>query len=210
MRPLPRLHAITDAAVLAIEDLPVRAAAIAAAGPSAALHARDRSATARALTAVTRRFLALARPPEASVFVNARPDIAVGLGAQGIQLGGQDLSPKDARTAFGDLWRGWIGVSVHSAVEAETALAEGADFLMVGNVFETSTHPGRPAVGLELLHQIAARGRPVIAIGGITAERAWEARDAGAYGVAAISALWYAPDSAAAAVALLAPWLEAA
>jgi thiamine monophosphate synthase len=50
----------------------------------------------------------------------------------------------------------------------------------------------------------------VIAIGGITAERAWEARDAGAYGVAAISALWYAPDSAAAAVALLAPWLEAA
>jgi thiamine-phosphate pyrophosphorylase len=53
-------------------------------------------------------------------------------------------------------------------------------------------------------------GLPVIAIGGITPERAMEARDAGAYGVAVISAAWRAPDSAAAAMALLAPWSAAA
>lgn len=210
MRPLPRLHAITDAAVLTLEDLPVRAAAIAAAGPGVALHARDRSATAERLTAVTRRFLALARPPEASVFVNARADIAAALGAHGLQLGQEDLTSADARAAFGTTWRGWIGVSVHSAAEADAAVADGADFLMVGSVYETRTHPGRPAVGLKLVHQLAGRAIPVIAVGGIDAERAAAARDAGAYGVAAITALWHAEDSAAAALALLAPWLEAA
>jgi thiamine monophosphate synthase len=71
VRPLPRLHAVTDAAVLALDDLGVRAAAIAAAGPAVALHARDRTAGGAALAAATRRFLALARPPEAAVFVNA-------------------------------------------------------------------------------------------------------------------------------------------
>ena len=44
MRPLPRLHAVTDAAVLAVPDFGIRAAAIAAAGPAVALHARDRAA----------------------------------------------------------------------------------------------------------------------------------------------------------------------
>ena len=51
-------------------------------------------------------------------------------------------------------------------------------------------------------------GLPVIAIGGIDAQRVAEVRDAGAYGVAAIRALWWATDPAAAAVALVAPWTE--
>ena len=73
-----------------------------------------------ALTAAATRLLALARPAEAAVFVNARPDIAVGLEAQGVQLGGGDLSPAEARSAFAD-WKGWIGVSVHSVDEARTS-----------------------------------------------------------------------------------------
>ena len=78
MRPLPRLHAITDAAVLAFDDLGVRAAAIAAAGSSVALHARDRSAGGARLASVARRFLALARPPEAAVFDRHRKITYVG------------------------------------------------------------------------------------------------------------------------------------
>ena len=65
-------------------------------------------------------------------------------------------------------------------------------------------HPGR---GLAFLEQVAPLGLPVIAIGGITAARAKEVRDAGAYGVAAIAALWRTGDPAAAALALLAPWM---
>ncbi len=208
MRPLPRLHAVTDRAVLAREDFPVRAAAVAAAGAGVAIHARDRTATAARLTSVTERLLALARPPEASVFVNARPDIAAALGAQGTQLGAGDLSPREVRAAFAACWRGWIGSSVHSPDGATRARDEGADYLLVGNVFETTSHPGRSAAGLGLVESVARLHLPVIAIGGVTTDRARALRDAGAYGLAAISALWNADDPAAAALALLAPWLE--
>jgi thiamine-phosphate pyrophosphorylase len=206
VRPLPRLHAVTDAAVLAEPDFPARAAAIAAAGPAVALHARDRSAGGGTLARVALRMVALAGPPEAAVFVNARPDIAQAARAQGVQLGGPDLTPADARASFP---RGWVGRSVHSAREAELAAREGADYLMVGNVYRTSSHPDRPPGGLALVRDSARLGLPVIAIGGIDPARAAEVRDQGAYGVAANSALRGAANPAAAALALLAPWSEA-
>lgn len=209
MRPLPRLHAVTDRSVRSLPDFAVRAAAIAAAGSAVALHARDRSATGAELTAVTRRLVALARPPEASVVVNARPDIAVALETQGVQLGQGDLTPAEVRRAFG-FWEGWIGASVHSLAEARTRAAEGASYLMVGNIYPTASHPDRPAAGLELVRETVGLGLPVIAIGGITPERARAVRDAGAWGVATISAAWLADDPAAAALALLEPWADAA
>jgi thiamine-phosphate diphosphorylase len=205
VRPLPRLHAVTDATVIAATDFAPRAAAIAAAGSAVALHARDRSASGATLARVTLRLVALAGPPEASVFVNARPDLAHAARAQGVQLGSTDLEPAQARVSFPF---GWIGRSVHSAREAEQAAEQGADYLMVGNVYQTASHPGRPAAGLALVRDSARLGLPVIAIGGIDRERAAEVRDQGAYGVAAIRALWWAADPAAATLALLAPWTE--
>jgi thiamine-phosphate diphosphorylase len=205
MRPLPRLHAFTDAAVLGAADFGVRAAAIAAAGPVVALHARDRGGSVGRLAAAAARLGALARPPEAAVFVNGRPDVAAAVNAQGVQLGAGDLAPDDARKV---LRHGWIGRSVHTVEEAQRAIEEGADFLVVGNIYETSTHPGRPARGLRLVSELARLGRPVIAIGGVTPARAPEVKAAGAYGVAAIRALWLADDPAAATLLLLAPWLE--
>ena len=83
---------------------------------------------------------------------------------------------------------------------------EGADFLVVGNVYETLSHPGRSAGGLELVRSTAELGVPVIAIGGITPARVAEVRAAGAYGVASIRGLWHAHDPAAAALAMLEPW----
>jgi thiamine-phosphate diphosphorylase len=148
--------------------------------------------------------MALARPPEAAVFVSGRPDIAAALGATGVQLAKDDLTPTDARRV---LHHGWIGRSVHSLEEAETAVAQGTDFLVVGSIYETASHPGQPALGLRLVRDAAGLGLPVIAIGGITPERAIAVRDAGAYGVAAIRALWQAPDPAAATIAMLAPWV---
>jgi thiamine-phosphate diphosphorylase len=209
MRPLPRLHAYTDARVLGFEDFAVRAAAIAAAGPGVAIHARNRSATAAELTRVTQRLIALARPPQASVFVNARPDIATALGAQGVQLSRHDLPAVEVRRAFGGGWKGWIGVSVHSVAEANEAWAADADFLVAGNVYETTSHAGRPPAGPELVARLAKGGLPVIAIGGITADRAREVQQAGAYGVAAISALWESNDPAAEATRFLQVWGEA-
>lgn len=203
MRPLPRVHAFTDGSVLSSADFGVRAAAIAAAGPAVALHARDRGGAVARLVAAASRLLALARPPEAAVFVSGRPDVAAAIGAQGVQLGTADLTPADARRVMP---HGWVGRSVHSMEEASVAAEEAADFLVVGSVYATSTHPGRPAVGAALVREVARLGLPVIAIGGVTPERAAELRAAGAYGVAAIRALWHAADPAAATLAMLAPW----
>ena len=202
VRPLPRLHAITDGAVLALDDLGVRAAAIAAAGSAVALHARDRASTAKALAEAAARFVALARPPEAAVFVNGRPDIAVAVGAQGVQLSARDLAPADARQVFP---RGWIGRSVHSVEEARAAIAEGADYLIVGSIYPTPTHPGH-AAGLALVAACGELGPPVIAIGGVTPDRVPELVAAGAYGIAAIRALWHASDPAKAATGFLDHW----
>lgn len=205
MRPLPRVHAFTDHTILSAPDFGIRAAAIAASGPAVALHARYRSDPGARLAACTLRLLALARPPEAAVFVSGRPDIAAASGAHGVQLGAGDLTPGDARRV---LLHGWIGRSVHSAKEARAARDEGADFLVVGSIYETPSHPDHAAQGTEFLREAARLGLPVIAIGGVTPERAPELKAAGAYGVAAIRALWQADDPAAATLSMLAPWVE--
>lgn len=203
MRPLPRLHAVTDDAILADADVGIRAAAIAAAGPAAALHVRGRKSTGAFLAKCATRFMSLAQPAEAAVIINGRPDLARAVGAQGVQLGAGELTVADARRVLGG---GWVGRSVHGLDEARTAISEGADYLLLGAVFETATHPGQPGLGLDALRSVVALGTPVIAIGGITPERAQSVKDAGAWGVAAIRALWHVPDSYAAAMAMLAPW----
>jgi thiamine-phosphate pyrophosphorylase len=78
---------------------------------------------------------------------------------------------------------------------------------VVGNVYSTPSHPDRQPAGLDLVRGAAELGVPVIAIGGITPGRIAAVRSAGAYGVAAIRALWHAPDPAAAARAMLEPWM---
>jgi thiamine-phosphate diphosphorylase len=202
MRPLPRTFAVTDRAICERDDFPVRAAAIASGGPAVALLIRAPDAsTARQLEWLDRA-RALVRPPEAALFAHGDPALARAAEADGVQLRLGDLSPQDARPVLGS---GWIGVSVHSLEDALEAFARGADYVVAGNVFETTTHPGRPARGLQWLGALAALPRPVIAIGGVTAGRAALARQAGAWGVAAIAALWHADDPAAA----VADFLEA-
>jgi thiamine-phosphate diphosphorylase len=205
VRPLPRLHAITDARIRALDDFGVRAAAIAAAGPAVALHARDRNASGAALAALAARIGALAAPPEAQLAVSARPDIAAACGAHGVQLGAGDLAPADARAVAP---RCWIGVSVHDEDAARAARDAGVDLLLAGTIFESASHPGRPGAGLGFIERVARLGVPVIAIGGMTPERARPAREAGAWGVAAITGLWDAADPAAAALAMLEPWMK--
>jgi thiamine-phosphate diphosphorylase len=205
MRPLPRVHAFTDGSLLIQPDFGIRAAAIAAAGSAVAVYARAPGSDAASLTAAAVRLLALARPPEAAVFVSGRSDIAAAIGAHGVQLGSSDLTPSDARCV---LSQGWIGCSVHSVDEAVRAVQQGADFLVVGNVYQTDSHPGRPAAGLELVSRTVRLGVPVLGIGGITPALAREVKAAGAYGVAAIRSLWHAPDPAQATLAMLEPWVS--
>ncbi len=139
------------------------------------------------------------------MFVSGRADIAAAVGGQGVQLGTAELTPADARRV---LPRGWIGRSVHTVEEAESAVAEGADFLVAGSIYRTASHPDRKPAGPDLVTRAARLGVPVIAIGGVTFERLAELKEAGAYGIAAIRSLWHAADPAAATMAMLSPWLE--
>jgi thiamine-phosphate diphosphorylase len=127
--------------------------------------------------------------------------VALAVGAAGVQLGQGSLEPEDARR-LNPGW--WIGRSVHDLREAEAAHAGGADYLLVGPVFPTATHPDRPPLGLARLKEIVGLGLPIIAIGGVTPERMPELMAGAAiHGVAAIRALWHAADPADAARRLL-------
>jgi thiamine-phosphate pyrophosphorylase len=198
---LPRLHAITDERIARRADLDEVARALAAGGGERlALHARGRS-----LSGLEHHDLAvrLSACPPAWLFVNDRLDVALAVGAAGVQLGAASLDPQDARRLEP---RWWIGKSVHDLEEAAAARAGGADYLLVGPLYRTATHPDREPLGLARLGPIVSLGLPVIAIGGVTPPRVGELRQAGAYGVAAIRALWDAPDPAAAARQMLEEW----
>jgi thiamine-phosphate diphosphorylase len=136
---------------------------------------------------------------QAALFVNDRVDIARVAHATGAHLPADGLPIKAARAL---LTRDQLlGRSVHSSEAAREALDEGADYAFLGPIWETTSHPGRPGLGLGAFKGLASL--PVIAIGGVTTDRARLCRDAGAWGVAAITALWHAADPAAAARAML-------
>ncbi len=196
---LPRLHAVTDERIARRPDLDRVAQQLAAGGREGlAFHARG-----RALSGLEHYELAvrLSACPPASLFVNDRLDVALAAGAAGVQLGQGSLEPEDARR-LNPAW--WIGRSVHDLREAEAAHSGGADYLLVGPVFPTATHPDWAPLGLARLKEIVGLGLPVIAIGGVTPERMPELMAGAAiHGVAAIRALWHAADPADAARRLL-------
>lgn len=206
MRPLPRLLAFSDDRVAALEDFGIRAAAIAAAGPGVALVARLPNGNADQLTSLALRCAALVRPPEAALLVTGRVDVAMAVGAIGVILRERDPSLRDVRSTARSSPL-YLLRSVHAVSEAEAAIAEGADGLVIGSIWATASHPGLGAGGVALLRRVVLLGVPTYAIGGVTIQRATEVHEAGAWGIAAITALWDAPDPYAAARAMLAPWL---
>jgi thiamine-phosphate pyrophosphorylase len=195
---LPRLHAITDERIARRPDLDVVAQQLASGGGGdLALHARGRALSGLEHFELANR---LATYPPTHLFVNDRVDVALATRARGVQLGWGSLDPADARR-LDPTW--WIGMSVHDLREAAAAQAGGADYLLVGPVFPTATHPDWEPLGPGRLREIAALGLPVIAIGGVTAARLPDLKDTGLHGVAAIRALWDAGDPADAARRML-------
>jgi thiamine-phosphate diphosphorylase len=129
--------------------------------------------------------------------VNDRVDVALASNARAVQLTSRSMSADDARVIAPELY---IGASVHSSVDARTAAAAHADWLVVGHVFETASHPGAPGRGLGFLHELArATPLPCIAIGGVRPQHIAPLVAAGAYGVAAISGIWNRDDAERAA-----------
>ncbi|MFN0070257.1 MAG: thiamine phosphate synthase [Chloroflexota bacterium] len=126
--------------------------------------------------------------------VNNRLDVALAAGTDGVQLGAASIPVRAARSVAQSLL---IGASVHSLDEATQATNAGADYLIVGTMFPTQSHPGKTPEGLPLMQAIRAKVTiPLIGIGGISASNARLVMEAGADGVAVISEIQAASDPA--------------
>jgi thiamine-phosphate pyrophosphorylase len=135
----------------------------------------------------------------AALIVNDRLDVAVLADADGVHLGQTDLPIAEARALAPDLW---IGVSTHNLDQVHAACEAGADYLGFGPVFATTTKANPdPVQGLDGLRAAvaAAAGRPVVAIGGITAAQVDDVYHTGAHAICAISAVNHARDPQASA-----------
>ncbi len=118
------------------------------------------------------------------VVVGSRCDVALAAGAAGVNLPEHDIPIAEARLLVGDRL---VGRSVHSVEAAVAAERDGADFVIFGPVWESTTHPDVTPTGVGALARVAAAvSIPVLAIGGVTPERIASVHDAGAAGYAAI------------------------
>lgn len=209
MSALPRLHVTTSDDVLADNAFVRRALAVVEAGGDAiALHVRGGGVSAARLHEIAAALRPTCTRLGARLFVNSRVDVALACDADGVQLGVRSLPVADARTLLGD--RRLIGYSAHSAEEAAGAVDAGSDFVLLGSVWETTSHPDAAPAGLDVLRStVDEAGAPVIAIGGVTPARVEEAARAGAHGVAVLSGVWRAQVEAE-AVAMYLDALRAA
>jgi thiamine-phosphate pyrophosphorylase len=114
--------------------------------------------------------------------------------AIGVHVGQEDLSVEAARQVIGT--EKWVGVSTHNLEQFERAAATSADYIAVGPVFSTSTKANPdPVVGIDFIRRVRAlTNKPIVAIGGITLDRAAEVIRAGANSVAVASDILRAPD----------------
>ena len=189
---LPRLYVILDAALLTVPETEC-AEKLAAAGVRL-LQYRDKEASARELFERSKRLSSLLVPRGVTFIVNDRADIAAAAEASGVHVGQDDLGAEAARSVIGT--GKLLGVSTHNLEQFKAAAATSADYVAVGPVFSTSTKANPdPVVGIEFIRRVRPlTDKPIVAIGGITLDRAAEVIEAGADSVAVVSDVLLAPD----------------
>jgi thiamine-phosphate pyrophosphorylase len=147
---------------------------------------REKDLDARILAAISADVVRAAPRHSLRVVINDRLDVALSSGAAGVHLGTQSLPLASVRriAPLGFL----AGVSCHSLREACSAEDEGADYILLGPIFETpSKLQYGPPLGLSVLRAVARRVKlPVFALGGINRERIKLCIDSGAGGIAGI------------------------
>lgn len=196
------IHAVTDDDTVARPDFLAEAAAVMQAlGARGAVHLRAPSLPARTLFAHARRLARLQELSGCALVVSDRVDVAMAVGARGVQLTSRSMLVGDARRVAGALW---VGASVHEVEAAVAAEAAGAHWVVAGHVFPTASHPGAPGRGAGFVAAVSSAVQvPTVAIGGITPERVRAVRREGARGVAAIRGIWGAPRAGEAAARYL-------
>lgn len=197
-----RLYALVDPAVAGGRSLPALAALIA--DSVTLVQLRDKHGSTRVMIEEARDIGSVLKPRGTPLLINDRVDVALAAKADGVHVGWDDIEPADARRLLGP--DAIIGLSIKSMKEAAAAPLDLLNYVAIGGVYATSSKDNIAApIGPGGLREIAAAirarkpGMPICAISGIDASNASEVVEAGADGVAVISALSMAKDPAVAA-----------
>jgi thiamine-phosphate pyrophosphorylase len=187
------LCAIVDAEAAARAGwTPIDLARAFLAGGARFLQLRAKQLAGRSFLDTAAAIVELARASGAIVIVNDRADIARLAGAAGVHVGQEDLAPRLVRPIVGD--DAVVGLSTHTVEQLDRAFDEPIDYVAIGPVFGTVTkQTGYEAIGIarvtDASRRASARGIPLVAIGGITLDRAAAVIDAGATAIAVIGDL---------------------
>jgi thiamine-phosphate pyrophosphorylase len=185
---------ITDRSKAPSVDLLVERVRAAARAGVDLVQIRERDLDGGPLLDLVERCVRSVQSTRTRVLVNDRLDVALAAGAHGVHLRHDSFAAPRVRLAAP---RGFlVGRSVHDVASARTATeAGGLDYLIFGSVFATASKPGRSPAGLDALAAVAAATPlPVLAVGGVTAERIPAVSRAGAMGIAAIGLFADSPE----------------
>jgi len=189
------LHAVTGPSYLNRPDFLLKAGEVASSG-LAAINLRAHYFEGRKLYDLALKLKEVAAKENAPLIINDRLDVALAVNAHAVHLGRRSIPLERAAPlcrSKGILF----GFSCHSLEEAEEAEREGASYLYLGTIFPSPSKPDSAAKGVDFLKLVCHRVKiPVLAIGGVNSSNVREIVSAGAYGAAAISAVWEAQDIA--------------
>jgi thiamine-phosphate pyrophosphorylase len=186
---LPRLYPILDIDLCRARGIdPLALLDAFLAGGARFIQLRDKASAGGARLAMADAVVRLVHAAGARLVINDRAEIARMTGADGVHVGQDDLAVEDVRRIVGP--DAIVGLSTHDEAQIDAAARTSATYIAVGPIYGTATKDtGYAARGLDLVRRAAQAGRPVVAIGGITLERAPEVLAAGAVSVAVISGL---------------------
>jgi thiamine-phosphate pyrophosphorylase len=186
-----RLYVLIDGRE-SLEEFAALAESLVAAGADI-LQLRDKRLADRWLLERARRLRDITAGSNTLSIINDRPDVAALAGADGVHVGQDELSVKEARSIVGP--RMLVGVSTHSLDQARRAVLDGANYIGVGPTFPSDTKSFENFTGLELLRDVAAEIRlPAFAIGGISLQNVPEVLATGIGRVAISGALLSSAD----------------
>jgi len=159
-----------------------------------AIQLRERDVSARELVTLALELQAVTASRRSQLLINDRIDVALALEGVGVHLRSNSLPVSVARQVLGT--QRLLGISVHAVEEAVQVESQGADYIVLGPIYETpSKQMFGPPLGIHTLERACRLVRlPIIGIGGVTAARAREMQRAGAFGVAVITAVLGAAD----------------
>ena len=197
MKKIGRLHVITDTTIQS-RFTHAELAKMAIEGGADTIQFRQKNGSTRELVESAQGVQAVCKAHGVSLIVNDRADIALAVGATGAHFGQDDLPIAIGRRILPPEMI--IGASARTEDKILEAISAGADYIGFGPIYQTSSKPDAELPkGLEALRRMSEIAQcPVIAIGGITAETAYEVIRSGAYGIAVISAVCGQADPAAA------------